>query len=125
RDQSFQMAPFSWSGDPSVRPLVFAVSVGVRARLGALGRARRRGGSQLHLALGPDLWTGVEQMLSASSENNQQKLSDRRDLYQGQRRGQISVPRRGFDRANRRLPAHSQATTTRRETSSWARWRSQ
>jgi hypothetical protein len=39
----------------------------------------------LHLALGADLCTRAEQTLPAPSETHQQELSDRRDVYEGQR----------------------------------------
>src|SRR5215510_6719128 len=51
----------------------------------------------------------AEQTLPSISEAGQQELSDRRDLHQGQRRGQVSVSSAGFHRANDRLSAHRQA----------------
>jgi hypothetical protein len=42
------------------------------------------------------------------SEAGQQELSDRRNLHQGQRRGQVPVSSAGFHRANDRLSAHRQ-----------------
>src|SRR5258705_478181 len=59
-EQPVQRTPLSGRGDCSVRALVPAISVGLRTRLRDFGGARRRGGCQLHLALGPSLCAGVE-----------------------------------------------------------------
>src|SRR5438094_725864 len=74
----------------------------------ALLRARRRvgsrtwcgGGCQLHLALGAGIRTRAEQTLPTASEADEQELSDRRNLYQRKRPGQVSVSSAGFHRAD-------------------------
>jgi transposase, IS6 family len=45
----------------------------------------------LHLALGADLCAGVGQALPPISEVDESKLPYRRDIYKGERRGQVSV----------------------------------
>ena len=63
-----------------MRAVVLAISPGLPTRLRDFGGARRRGGRQLHLALGANLRSGVESPLPSTSEAHEQKLSDRRDI---------------------------------------------
>src|ERR1700681_2573174 len=56
--------------------------------------------------LGAGLCTRAEQTLPTASQAHQQELPHRRDLYKRQRRGQVSVSRARFDRANHRLSTH-------------------
>src|SRR5712692_5258195 len=76
RTESIQGAPVPGRGDRFVRALVSPVSALLRTRRRAGGRARRRGGCQLYLALGAGLCTRVEQTLPTASEADQQELSD-------------------------------------------------
>jgi hypothetical protein len=83
-DQSLQVAPFPGRGDSSIGSMVSTISSGLRTRGRTSGGTRRGRSSHLHLALGADLCARAEQTLPAPSENHQQKLSHRRDVYKGQ-----------------------------------------
>ena len=91
--QSFQGAPAPGRSDHFMRALVSPISAVVRTCRGVGGRTWCGGGCQLPLALGAGVCTRVEQTLPAASEADQQELSDRRDVYKGEGRGQISVSR--------------------------------
>ena len=56
-----------------MRAVVLAISPGLPTRLRDFGGARRRGGRQLHLALGANLRSGVESPLPSASEAHEQK----------------------------------------------------
>src|ERR1700738_1221715 len=99
-----------------MRALVPSISALLRTCCGVDGRTWCRGGCQLHLALGAGLCTRAEQTLPTASEADQQELSDRRDLYQGKRRGQVSVSSPGFHWADDRLSTHRQPGYRRSQT---------
>src|SRR5262252_3252456 len=50
----------------------------------------------------------VGQALPPPSEVDEQKLPHRRDIYKGERRGQVSVSHGGLDGPDHRVPAHGQ-----------------
>ena len=56
------------------------------------------GGPQLHLAVGAGLCPRTEQALPPPFEADEQKLPHGRDIYKGQRRGQVPISRGGLDR---------------------------
>src|SRR6267378_4811516 len=93
-----QRAPLPGRRDRFVRALVSPVSALLRARRRTGGRTWCRRGCQLHLALGAGICTRIEQTMPTVSEADEQELSDRRDLYKGKRRGQVSVSSAGFHR---------------------------
>src|SRR5262249_29716348 len=95
-NQSFQGTSVSGRGDHSLRPLVPAISARLRARCRVVGGTRRGGGPQLHLAVGAGLCPRTEQALPPPSEADKQKLPHGRDIYKGQRRGQVPISRGGL-----------------------------
>src|SRR5207247_4571269 len=64
--------------------------------------------ARLHLALGAGVCTRAQQTLPTAPQADEQELSDRRDLHQRKRHGQVSVSSAGFHRADDRISTHGQ-----------------